>query len=279
MTRYLVRAVAGAVLAVVVIVGFSIVTHRGSPDPASADSYPSNCLPMTDSIARLYQAYFGRAPDAPGFNHWVGEYATGDMSLEEISAAFARSPEFAARGLDSNQDFVAWLYHDVVGPEVPTTKASEWVQSLDGGYPRGAAMLTFSESHEFVVRSRTAKPLAGYLRWYPKGTHWYCDVGQGTTPIHALTGEVWADYYIHNRGESDDPIKIWTLTAPGQRQVTMVDETLQPGFSDYNWDGAFSGDGDYGRYLEVEAGSTSDWIVVFYPHSLGPERLGWQVAQ
>ena len=278
MTRYLVRAIVGAVLAVVVIVGVSVVTHQGSPDPASADSYPSNCLAMTDSIARLYQAYFGRLPDPSGFNHWVSEYSTGDMSLEEISDAFARSPELATRGLTTNQAFVDWLYRDVLGPDVPATKAGQWVQSLNGGYPRGTTMLTFSESREFVTRTHTAKPLAGYLRWYPKGTHWYCNVGKGTTKIRPLTGEVWADYYIHNRGEADDPIKIWTLTAPGERHVTMVDETLQPGFSDYNWDGAFSGDGDYGRFLEIEAGSTSDWIVVFYAHSLGPERLGWQVS-
>jgi hypothetical protein len=201
------------------------------------------------------------------------------MSLEEISDAFARSPEFAARQLTTNRAFVEWLYRSVVGPSVPTTRADNWVDALDKGYPRGTAALTFSESQEFVSKTRTAKPLAGYLRWYPRGTHWYCSVGTTTVQVRELTGQVWADYYVNNRGGRPDPVEIWTEESPGQHHVKMLGETLGAGFLDYNWEGAFSGDGSYGRYLDVRAGSSTDWIVVFFPHSLGPDRLGWQLAR
>lgn len=271
MTRQLVRVVLASLF-----IALFVFALRNRPSDAGNAS--ASCPNMTDSITRLYRAYFNRDPDTPGFNFWATQYQTGSMSLEEISDIFSRSPEFPGTTL-SNRAFVDWLYRSVVGPSVPATRAGSWVEALDKGYPRGTAVLTFTESQEFVSRTRTAKPLAGYLRWYPKGTHWYCSVGSTTVQVRPLTGEVWADYYVRNRGPSKDAVEIWTEDSPGQRHVKMLGETLRPGFLDYNWEGAFSGQGDYGRYLDVRAGSSTDWIVVFYPHSLGPDRLGWQLAR
>ncbi|MCP3991726.1 MAG: hypothetical protein GY724_21820 [Actinomycetia bacterium] len=50
------------------------------------------------------------------------------------------------------------------------------------------------------------------------------------------------------------------------------------GLTDYNWEGVFSGDGAYGRHIEVEVGATTEWIVVSYTHSIGTDRLGWQIV-
>jgi len=248
------------------------------PTPAAAQSEPSPCPAMTDSVNRLYHAFFRRAPDADGFRHWVRQYQTGSMSLEQIADAFLRSREFAARQLSSNHAFVDWLYTDVLGPDVPRTRADDWIRTLNAGYSRSTAVLTFTESFEYVRRTSTVKPLAGYLRWYPAGTHWYCGTGPTTRPVNPLTGVLWADYYLANRSPADDQVAVWTMEAVGHRHVTLVEETLRRNSTDYNWDGAFNGDGEYGRYIEVKAGTDTDWIVVFYPHSLGPERLGWQLT-
>ena len=43
------------------------------PTPASAQSPQSNCPTMTDSITRLYLAYFGREPDPSGLSATVSE--------------------------------------------------------------------------------------------------------------------------------------------------------------------------------------------------------------
>ncbi len=254
--------------------GAAVVT----PAPAAAQSEPSSCPAMTDSVARLYHAFFRREPDADGFRHWVRQYQTGSMSLEQIADAFLRSPEFTARQIVSNQAFVDWLYADVLGPDVPRTRADDWIRTLNAGYSRSTAVLTFTESFEYVRRTSTVKPLAGYLRWYPPGTHWYCDTGPATRPVNPLTGGLWADYYLANRSPADDPVAVWTMEAVGHHHVTLVDETLATNSTDYNWDGAFNGDGKYGQYIEVKAGADTDWIVVFYPNSIGPERLGWQLT-
>lgn len=139
-------------------------------------------------------------------------------------------------------------------------------------------MLTVTESYDYVVRTGTVKPLAGYLRWYPGGTHWYCDIGSATVGVRPLTGDVWADYYFKNRGDGADDIALWTLDDDRSQAVRMNSATLSAGFTDYNWDGVFIGDGDYGRFIDVQTGATTDWIVVFYPRSIGEDRLGWQLS-
>lgn len=270
MTRNLVRTL----LAMVLLVAGSFAT----PVPAEAQTYPSPCPAMTDSITRLYIAFFDREPDPNGFRHWVSVYQSGEASLAEIAQSFATAEEFENRRSLNNESYVDWLYEEVLGPDIASEREHYWVQVLDRGYPRGSVALAFTESREYVRKTDTAIPLAGYLRWYPKGTHWYCDIGSATRTVSPLTGPVWADYFFRNRGEQSDALQLWTLEADGQPNVLMNEGNLQAGFTDYNWDGSFTGDGDYGRSIDVRVGSATDWIVVFYPRSLGPERLGWQIT-
>ncbi|MCP4223250.1 MAG: DUF4214 domain-containing protein [Actinomycetia bacterium] len=246
-------------------------------NPTEAQSFHSNCPAMTESITRLYHAYFGRAPDTNGFRHWVSQYQSGH-SLEQISDTLARSNEFGDKRSLSNRTFVNWIYTTVVGPDVDPERKGYWIEALEDGYPRSSMMLAFSESREYVTKTGTAIPLAGYLRWYPEGTHWYCDVGEVAIPVNPLVGEVWADYYFHNRGQTTDIIELWTLDGASEPNVNMVTTLIEGGFTDYNWDGVFSGDGEYGHSIDVRVGAATEWIVVFYPQSLGPERLGWEIG-
>ncbi|MEM7338382.1 MAG: DUF4214 domain-containing protein [Actinomycetota bacterium] len=267
-----------ALVAALVLLGASLV----SPSAAPAQTYQSSCAAMTDSITRLYLAYFGRPPEENGFRYWVDQYRTGQMSLAEISQAMATSGEFGDNRNLTNRAFVNWIYSDVLGPEISVARQDYWVQAIDRGYPRGSVMLAFTESREYVAKTNTQKPLAGYLRWYPKGTHWYCSVGTTTVPVGPLTGtgasnEVWADYYFQNNGAQGDALELWTLEGNNLRNVRMASMPLQQGFTEYNWDGVFTGDGNYGHSIEVRAGAATSWIVVFYPTSIGPDRLGWEL--
>lgn len=270
MRRNLMRFLIGAMLVVIAPVAV--------PNMASARTTSSRCPAMTDSIDRLYHAFFDREPDANGFNYWVTNYQTGEDSLEEIAQHFVESDEFQSYKLISNRTYVLWVYRNLLDREPSAEELDHWVRSLAGGYPRGSMMITLTESRDFVTKTETAVPLAGYRRWFPKGTHWYCDTGPKTTVVNDLVGTVWADYYFLNRSDRAEKIALWTRNGDGQRNVTMVAATLQAGFTDYNWDGVFSGNGDYGRQIEVQAGSSTDWIVVFYPHSIGVDRLGWQIS-
>ena len=48
---------------------------------------------MTDSVYRLYAAYFLRLPDEGGFDFWVRASSRGDDNLTTMSDFFAASPE------------------------------------------------------------------------------------------------------------------------------------------------------------------------------------------
>ena len=103
-------------------------------------------------IARLYQAYFGRLPDAEGFEYWNHEVATG-APMEEISQSFAIGSEFTRTAVLTDEEFVRHLYRQVLDREAEPEGLAYWLGQLAGGTDRGALMLYFSDGREFVRRS------------------------------------------------------------------------------------------------------------------------------
>ena len=115
-------------------------------------------------VARLYAAYFGRAPDWDGAAYWNTMYGTGRLTLGEVSDNFAVSAEFANRyrTLD-NRSFVGVVYHNVMDREPDRQGLDYWTATLDAGrLSRGQLMVQFSESPEFV---RKAAPLVTGPAW------------------------------------------------------------------------------------------------------------------
>ena len=102
-------------------------------------------------VVRLYFAYFLRIPDYDGLMYWVGRYATG-TTLEEISSAFAGSPEFQSTyGSLSNEQFVQLVYQNVLGRQPDEGGLAFWTGELDSGHrSRGQVMAGFSESAEYA---------------------------------------------------------------------------------------------------------------------------------
>jgi len=115
-------------------------------------------------VARLYVAYFDRAPDYTGARYWNTIYARGDLSLAEISDAFADSTEFANRyQLVDNRRFVELVYRNVLDRKPDARGWDYWTALLNRGrLTRGELMVQFSESTEFV---RLAAPVATAEAW------------------------------------------------------------------------------------------------------------------
>lgn len=102
----------------------------------------------TGPIARLYAAYFLRDPDTDGLEYWS---STG-LSLGVISQAFAESPEFVNRyGSLNNDQFVDLVYRNVLNRPPEGEGLQYWSGELRNGATRGAVMIGFSESAEFVA--------------------------------------------------------------------------------------------------------------------------------
>ncbi len=265
-----------------VAVGLTVLAVTSLPTAARATNQlpeSTECPAMTDSINRLFSAFFNRAPNGAEFLDWSMRYRSGEANLVQIAQGLAESPEFRTRyGNLSDDRYVDLVYRNVLRREPAEDDRTFWVDRLEGGLGRGSVMIAFSEAEEFVRRTDTATPLAGYLRWYPEGTHWYCGIGpRDDLPIKPLDQDsLYADYAFFNGGDAQSPAAIRTVLGT-TTHLTITDGSLPAGFTSYKWGGEFSGDGNYGSALDIEAGQGTSWIAVFYPSSIGEQRLGWQI--
>lgn len=242
------------------------------------DRPDNECPVMTDSIRRLYLGFLGREPTVAELQRDTDRYQAGEANLEELAFVLANSGLFrtGAGGPLDNAGFVELVYANTLDREPSDDDTDFWVAALADGYPRGNVMLAFTESAEFVRRTGTARPLSGFLAWYPRGVQWYCGVGaRNDLAINELVGQLlYADHYFTNHGATDTPIGLSTLR-DGRKVVDVLDASLPAGFSDFRWDGQFSGAEHYGDAIDIEASRQTSWVVVFYPSRIGRQRLGW----
>lgn len=131
------------------------------PVQGSEPRTPAVAAPARDQIVRLYQAVFGRAPDAAGLAFWLDQYQSG-VSLSDITAAMADSPEFKSRFGESpsNAELVDALYQNVLGRAGDSAGRAYWIAQLDdGNLTTVQIILAFSESPENIDRTGTSQPL------------------------------------------------------------------------------------------------------------------------
>lgn len=167
-----------------------------APEPVQIDqSFAvaplTDCPWITDSIVRLYSAYFGRRPDATGFAYWLALYQDG-VGLEEISENFVLSAEFRnTYGTTTNEQFVFLVYQNVLGRNPNPSGLAYWTGLLNSrSISYGATMLSFSESTEYVVKSKTTRPAAGYFLWFAEGTEFHCGIGSANVRVPFETGSL-----------------------------------------------------------------------------------------
>jgi hypothetical protein len=115
--------------------------------------------------ARLYQACFGRAPDASGLSYWAG-VLQGGRSLDDIASGFIASAEFTTHHGEMDDDgFVNSLYHNALGRDADAPGSAYWRGALaTGSVNRSQMLANFAESAE--NKTRTAS-LVGAGLWAP----------------------------------------------------------------------------------------------------------------
>lgn len=238
------------------------------------------CPEMTDSVQRLYSAYFLRNPDQGGFAFWVDEYSSGNRNIRQISQAFEQSPEFIQTyGSLNNEEFVELVYQNVLDRDPDAGGAAFWKGELDGGYPRGAMMIGFSESKEYVEKTVTVRSLAGYGRIYPVGTTWHCGKGGAEFSIDRPRSAQRFDVLGVNANDADARVVVDTVNGSGQAIIRLFDFTIQPDGFVLSWPIAANPATAFGadtRQLRITAPDTeSHWTVVFYPTAIAADRPGW----
>ena len=141
--------------------------------PAAIDSLVGGTYWAKQSPnVRLYQAYFGRLPDASGLTYWSNKSRSG-FSIFKISSTFAASNEFKTKyGTLTNRQFVELVYQNVLGRPGDPGGIASWTSKLDKKLKnRGEVMVGFSESGEYVTKTKglvdVVNVFTGMLRRVP----------------------------------------------------------------------------------------------------------------
>ncbi|MFV0256961.1 MAG: DUF4214 domain-containing protein [Acidimicrobiales bacterium] len=108
-------------------------------------------------VYRLYVATFLRFPDAGGLAYWADQRSRG-VGLDTIAGEFVRSPEFQATyGSLPDGQFVDLIYANVLTRSADAGGRDYWAGRLAGGLSRGAMMVGFSQSPEFILATGTLR--------------------------------------------------------------------------------------------------------------------------
>ena len=88
---------------------------------------------ITDRIQQLYIAYFNRPADSTGLAYWEGAMGSGG-TLDDISAAFARSDEYKMAFLQMNpSEVIGQIYQNLFGRQPEAAGRTYWSGLLEKG--------------------------------------------------------------------------------------------------------------------------------------------------
>ncbi len=264
------------VLRALLVATMTVTTLAAVPSPSSAqtDAFATECPEITDSIRRLYSAYFLRDPDRGGFNYWTDRYANGS-GLETIATSFANQKEFALTYDNLNDaQFVELVYRNVLDREPDASGLAFWIRSLARGNSRGRVMISFSESEEYVNQTGTTEPLAGLGTWYPSGTKWNCGTGNRDW-VMSFTDTPYIDVLMLNTGPSRGDFGVQALRASGAPVDQLFSESINNGIYHFFWNVPLGALGKIGA-LRVTAPADGGYVtLVAVPRSRSGERPGW----
>jgi hypothetical protein len=107
------------------------------------------------TVARLYHAVLGRAPDPWGDAWWVGRMAAGGVGATRVAEVMARSAEFRATyGALDDTAFVAQVFANVLGRAGAPSDLAHFADRLAAGESRGRIVALVAESPENRARTR-----------------------------------------------------------------------------------------------------------------------------
>lgn len=87
-------------------------------------------------VARMYESYFDRRPDAAGLLFWSGQLHDG-MRLQELSGLFEDSPEFVSlTGTLTDEEFVQTIYRNALHRSAEPGGLAFWLSQLAEGKSR-----------------------------------------------------------------------------------------------------------------------------------------------
>jgi hypothetical protein len=144
------NALAGSLSRAEVLVDFSeSAENRSTLETTSNQTYSETAEAQAE---RLYDAAFGRAPDAVGYGNLTRAMLNG-VTLQQAALGFLQSGEFANRygAAASNGTYVDALYQNALHRAADAPGRATYLAALNSGVSRADLLVSFSESAEHVA--------------------------------------------------------------------------------------------------------------------------------
>jgi Domain of unknown function (DUF4214)/Subtilase family len=103
-------------------------------------------------VERMYNNVLLRASDTGGFNFWVGQLTSGQMTRAQVALSFLDSDEFQNLSASQNRVNASLLYFDMLQRGPDAGGFSAWVGALNSGVPLTSVIDVFLNSPEYQSR-------------------------------------------------------------------------------------------------------------------------------
>jgi hypothetical protein len=103
-------------------------------------------------VATMYANVLLRAADTGGFNFWVGQLDSGQMTRAQVALAFLDSVEFQNLSVSQNRVDISLLYFDMLRRDPDAGGFSYWIGILNSGVPLASVIDGFLNSAEYQAR-------------------------------------------------------------------------------------------------------------------------------
>ena len=100
-------------------------------------------------VTRLYKICLNREPDEAGFQDWVQQLNSGNVTGADVAYGFVFSQEFKSSN-PCNDCYVTSLYRCFLGREPDENGKLYWLDALNNGNSRGMVFNGFALSDEFT---------------------------------------------------------------------------------------------------------------------------------
>ena len=100
-------------------------------------------------VERMYNNILLRSSGIGGFNFWVGQLNSGQLTREQVALSFLDSGEFQNLSVSQNRVDVSLLYFDMLRRDPDAGGFSGWVGVLNSGMPLTSVIDGFLNSAEY----------------------------------------------------------------------------------------------------------------------------------
>jgi Domain of unknown function (DUF4214) len=106
-------------------------------------------LTNSQFVERMYNNVLRRSSEQVGFNFWLGQLNSGQMTRAQVGLGFLHSDEFQGLTASQNRVNVSLLYFNLLRRDPDAEGFSAWVEGLNSGVPLGSVIDGFLSSLEY----------------------------------------------------------------------------------------------------------------------------------